>query len=67
MQQDYTINDAYKDGFECGLLYVIRHSCDIMGHNIADEDISKLANHLGSMKPWKTEEEWLSLIRNYVR
>lgn len=60
MIPDYTINDAFKDGFESGLLYVIRYFMD--SRPLSDQEILRLANHLELKKPWKTDEEWLEMI-----
>lgn len=66
MTPDYTINDAYHDGFEAGLLYVIRYFQK--DRPLTDEEILRLGRHLELMKPWKSDEEWLELIhRNMER
>lgn len=58
MTPDYTINDAFHDGFECGLLYALRYAKDATGQHISEEDLDKLAVHLDSKKCWKAYEEW---------
>ena len=62
--QDYTINDAHKDGFECGLLYVLRYFHEVEEIDIKDSLILRLAEHLGEKKPWRPEEVWADLIHN---
>ena len=61
MCSDYTINDAYHDGFECGVVYILRYLKEV--GNLDDMD---LACHLESKKPWKTAEEWAGVIRDKV-
>lgn len=63
-QRDYTIIDAYHDGFEAGLLYVLRYMDK--DHPLNVEDVVRLASHLEYMKPWKSGEEWEELIRSNV-
>ena len=61
MTNDYTINDAFHDGFECGLLYALRYSEEILKHRMNPEDLSRMASHLELKKPWRSEEEWQTL------
>ena len=63
MTPDYTINDAHKDGFECGLLYILRYTVEVEDIEIRDSLISRLTEHLAEKKPWKTRYEWEQLIR----
>lgn len=68
MQPNYTINDAYHDGFECGLIYALRYFEETSNHRMDITEIDRLTNHLESMKPWKSEDEWKSLIlRNIIK
>ena len=64
MQQDYTINDAFKGGFECGLLYILRYAEEEYSQLMSDDDVAHLASHLAEKKPWKTEAEWKEFILN---
>lgn len=64
MTPDYTINDAYHDGFESGLLYALRYFESQMP--LDDKDVLKLASHLEYMKPWKSGEDWEILINKNV-
>ena len=59
---DYTINDAFCDGFECGIEYLIRYDLEILGHVFPSDDLEVLAQHLGEKKKWKTAEEWEQLL-----
>lgn len=65
MQPDYTINDACHDGFECGLIYILRYCRENGIRDLVDLDKAKLAEHLESKKPWRTAEEWADLIRSF--
>ena len=67
MQQDYTINDAFKDGFECGLLYILRYVEEDTDHRITANDIARLIIHLEDKKPWKSNAEWETLILNALK
>lgn len=62
MVPDYTINDAVKDGFECGILYMLRYINECTNIDIPKDDISYLADHLAKKKPWKTRDEWAALL-----
>lgn len=64
MTSDYTINDAYHDGFEAGLLYVLRYMDKDRPLN--QEDVVQLASHLEYMKPWKSGEDWEMLINKNI-
>ena len=66
MQQDYTINDAHRDGFECGLLYALRYLVEEELTELDTDNIAHLARHLESMKCWKSAEEWEELILNNI-
>ena len=60
---DYSITDAHKKGFECGLLYILRYELDELWRWPTDEELDSLANHLAEKKPWKTRDEWEQFIR----
>jgi hypothetical protein len=64
MQQDYTINDAHHDGFECGMLYILRYAAEDYDQLLSDDDVKHLVVHLAQKKPWKTTDEWEELILN---
>ena len=64
--QDYTINDAFKDGFEDGLLYILRYVQEVEKIDIDDSLVLRLAKHLGENKPWRPEEIWASKIHRHV-
>lgn len=59
---DYTINDAFKDGFECGILYMLRYIEDVQPQRLTTDDIRHLTDHLESKKPWKTSDQWKVLL-----
>lgn len=64
MQQDYTINDAFHDGFECGLLYILRYMKENSDRHLTTHDVARLIVHLEEKKPWKSHDEWEELILN---
>lgn len=66
MNPDYTINDAFKDGFECGLLYILRYAMEVEGVSLTDMDVLRLADHLAAHKPWRPDEQWALLIHKNV-
>ena len=68
MTPDYTINDAFKDGFECGILYMLRYIEEVQPQRLTTDDIVHLASHLESKKSWKTSDQWkTTLMSNYGR
>lgn len=67
MRQDYTINDAFKDGFECGLLYILRYASEDYDQLLSDDDMAHLTTHLEEKKPWKSATEWEELILNNTK
>ena len=67
MQQDFTINDAFHNGFECGLSYALKYAEEVSKQRISDGDISRLAGHLESKKPWRSGEEWFNLLNKTHR
>lgn len=62
MVPDYTINDAFKDGFECGLLYILRYAETEAQCHISNEDLVRLSEHLETKKSWKSRDEWCKLL-----
>lgn len=64
MVPDYTINDAFHDGFECGLLYILRYAEEQGSLQLSIDDVKQLTGHLTEKKPWKTAPEWETLILN---
>lgn len=64
MSYDVSIMDALKDGFDSGLLYALRYHDSVC--RVTDLDISKLASHLGALKPWRTKEEWETFIHKHI-
>ena len=62
MRQDYTISDAFHDGFECGLLYILRYVEENYEQHITANDIARLIVHLEQKKPWKSHSEWEETI-----
>lgn len=62
MHSDYTVNDAYHDGFECGVVYILRYLKEAGVEKIAELNDVDLACHLEIRKPWKTAEEWWETI-----
>lgn len=67
MAPDYTINDAHHDGFECGLLYILRYVEEEYDQVLSTDDVARLAAHLESKKKWKSGAEWEELIYGYLR
>lgn len=63
--QDYTINDAHHDGFECGIFYILRYCWENHIDDLSDLDEVKLAEHLAARKKWRDIEEWADLIRSF--
>lgn len=66
MQRDYTINDAFHDGFECGLLYILRYIEESDTCRITTNELARLIVHLEEKKPWKSDKEWEELILNHL-
>ena len=66
MVSDYTINDAFKDGFEDGLLYMLRYMAEVECRHLSDREVLKIAEHLGAHKPWRPEEIWADTIHRHV-
>lgn len=64
MNCEYTINDAYHEGFECGIVYILRYLKESNVQDLTDLTVYDLACHLEMRKPWKTAEEWVGAIRN---
>lgn len=68
MVPDYTINDAFQDGFEDGLLYMLRYMIEVEEIEIRDSMVLRIADHLAAHKPWRPDEQWALLIhRNLDR
>ena len=67
LEPDYTINDAFHDGFECGLAYALRYLEEIRKLHMDTDDIAWLAMHLESKKPWKADTEWEAIILNALK
>lgn len=67
MVPDYTINDAHHDGFECGLLYILRYAAENYNQLLSDDDMVHLTAHLAEKKPWKTADEWEELINSIYK
>ena len=67
MCSDYTINDAFHDGFVDGLLYILRYleQCDVS--KLTDGDIYRLSVHLAEKKPWRNVNSWQELINSNIR
>ena len=51
MVPDYTINDAFQDGFEDGVLYMLRYMIEVEEIEIRDSMVLRIAEHLGEHKP----------------
>lgn len=64
MNPDYTINDAHHDGFECGLVYILRYAAEGYYQLLSDYDTTHLAAHLAEKKPWKSAAEWEELLNS---
>lgn len=66
MFSDYTINDAFHDGFECGLLYILRYIEEDYDRHITANEVARLIIHLEEKKPWRSHAEWEELILNNI-
>lgn len=66
MNSDYTINDAFHDGFESGIGYVLRYVECVVGYHFNETDVEKLASHLEGNKAWKSTDEWETLIHKNI-
>lgn len=66
MTQSWKTSDAWKDGFESGLIKIMHY---IPQHKFNDEELRALANCIAlATAPWKTRDEWYDILRNsYVR
>lgn len=51
---------AWKNGFEAGVAYTLRH---LGKNNFTNEDIGRLISSLERLRVWKTGEEWKDLIK----
>lgn len=67
MNSDYTINDAYHDGFECGITYILRYTRENCDWQLTDRDIVKLSEHLWNLKPWHDSQVWAEIVHRAVR
>lgn len=63
---EYTINEAFKDGFECGILYMLRYIEEVQPQRLTRDDIRHLADHLEEKKSWKTSDQWKVLLTSNV-
>ena len=60
MIPDYTINDAWKDGFEDGVWYILRYAKEL---DLSDEKNRwRVASYLELKKPWRTMSEWFDIL-----
>ena len=59
---NYTINDAFKNGFEDGLRYLLRYIRESGEIPMTEDDILDLAQHLEKWKRWRDLEGWLEWI-----
>ena len=66
MVPDYSINDAFKDGFTDGIMYLIRYMGWVEDKSLTDDEILRLAEHLGENKLWMPEEIWAEMIHRNV-
>lgn len=55
------------NGFECGLVYILRYAEEDYNQLLSDDDVARLTNHLAEKKPWKTEAEWKEFILNNLK
>lgn len=67
MAPDYTINDAFKDGFECGIMYMLRYIEETQPQRLTVEDVNRLATHLAERKRWKDNKEWKAVLTSNHR
>jgi hypothetical protein len=67
MTPDNNFSEFIHNGFECGLIYILRYleeeACMLQ---FDTDDISHLASHLAEKKPWKTAPEWEEFINNHI-
>lgn len=61
--REYTINDAYHEGFENGVVYILRYLKESGIDKVSYLNVFDLACHLELRKPWKTAEEWVEVVR----
>lgn len=65
MTYDYTIDDAWKDGFEVCLARIMRY---IPQYKFTEEDLRELADYIETTYTWRTRDDWYSMLRNsYIR
>ena len=57
-----TYNDAFHDGFECGLLYILRYLEENSDKRLTANDVAHLIIPLEEKKPWKSHSEWEEMI-----
>lgn len=67
MKEDYNFGAFIHEGFEQGLLYILRYVEEEYDQVLSVEDIARLAAHLESKKNWNNGSEWEQLIRGYLR
>lgn len=67
MKEDYNFAAFIHEGFEQGLLYVLRYVEEEYDQVLSVEDITRLAAHLESKKKWNNASEWEQLIHGYLR
>lgn len=66
MNPDYTINDAFHEGFECGLAYILRYAREHCDWQLTDRDIIVLSEHLWNHKSWHDSNVWAEIVYNAV-
>lgn len=64
MKEDYNFGAFIHEGFECGLLYILRWAEEEHNQLLSDDDMKRLVEHLAEKKPWNSAEEWETLITN---
>lgn len=67
MQNEYSVNSAMQEGFECGVLYALRYYEESVKRNLSCDSAAAFANHLSHYKRWKTKDEWETFLLKTLR
>lgn len=62
MKEDYNFAAFIHNGFENGLLYILRYAYENYDQLLSDDDVTQLVAHLAEKKPWNTAAEWEALV-----
>ena len=67
MKEDYNFGAFIHQGFECGLLYILRYAAEEYNQLLSDDDMARLTAHLAEKKPWNSAAEWEDLINSNLK